>query len=301
MIISANMKKQFDANIKKMFFMEFNVWREFEKFVNMMSSSKRSETVATVGEMPMPGKVGELEDFPQAKFLPGPERKWKHEKYGFKLIASEEMLDDELFNVVSRSASALGIAMRHRLETQGVYDFDVAFTVNSVGASDTADETLCATSHATFPGAGGAAQSNRPNIEVTIGVDSLWAAIDNFTELTDREGNPIAIIPKKLLIHPANKRTVREILESTSMPYLMTREKNILNTEGVVPVYSHYLASTTAWFLMAEKSPVDFYTRKPASIVVDNDANNQSRAWIISTRISHGPRSWENVYGSAGA
>jgi hypothetical protein len=300
-IISANMAKQFDANIKKMFFMEFMQYKEMEKLVNMKGSSKPFERVATVGEMPMPGKVGQYETIPEARFLPGPQREWIHEKYAFKVIASEEMIDDELFNVVSRSGQAVGVAMRHRYETQGVYDYDTAFTLSTVGPNDTASETLCATAHATFPGAGGASQSNRPAVDITFGVDALWDAVNNFTQLTDREGNPIAKIPKKIVIHPLNKREVGEVLRSSQIPYLMNNEKNVIADEGIVPAYSHYMASTMAWFLSTEESPIDFYTRKAASVVVDDNAINQSRAWIISTRISHGPRSWENIYGTSGA
>jgi hypothetical protein len=301
MIVSANMAKQFDARIKKMFFMEFTQYSEFRNLVNVMSSSKQYERVATVGEMPMPDVVGELESFPQARFYPGPQREWIHEKYGYKTTASQEMLDDELFGVVAKSAQAAGVAMGHRYETQGIYDFDVAFTLNTVGPSDTASETLCATSHATFAGSGGDSQSNRPNSDITIGVDSLWAAINNFSGLHDRENNPIVKIPKKLVAHAVNKRTMKEILGSENAPYTMNREKNALEGEGITFVPSHYLSETTAWFLMTDESPIDFYIRWPTKVDTDGNISNQSRFWVISTRISHGPRSWENIYGSTGA
>ena len=301
MIISANMAKLYDANISMVFDKEFKQYDEYKQFVQSKTSSKQFEEVAMFAEIPMPGKVGELENMPQASFVDGPMRKWTHEKYGFELIASKESIDDELFPVISNTGAAAGVAMRHRLETQGVYDYDYAFTVATVGASDTASETLCATTHTSFTGSGGGDQQNRPDTDITLGTDALWAAIDNFSGLEDREGLPIVKIPKRLLTNAANQRVCREILESVNMPYEMNREKNILSDIGITPVYSHYLTSSTAWFLMTDTPPVWFYTRQGVEIEAESRSSNQSRAWTLSMRISHGPRTWEDVYGTTGS
>lgn len=301
MIISPNRAKLFDANISKVFDQEFNQYDEYKQFVQNLTSKRQFEEVTMVSEVPLPSKVGELEDFPMVEAVAGPTRRWVHEKYGFELIASKEAIDDELFPVIVNTGKAAATAMRHRLEIQGVYDYDMAFTANSVGPYDTPSETLCATSHATFVGAGGATQANRPDTDITLGVDSLWAAIDNFASLTDREGQPIVKIPRKLMTNAVNKRVCKEILDSMNMPYSMNREDNVLKSEGITPVYSHYLISPTAWFLMTDTPPVWFYTRQPVTIEAESRASNQSRAWILSMRISHGPRTWEDVYGSTGA
>jgi len=301
MIISANMAKLYDANISMVFDKEFKQYDEYKQFVQNKTSSKQFEEVAMFAEIPMPSKVGELENMPQASFVDGPKRKWTHEKYGFELIASKEAIDDELFPVISNTGSAAGVAMRHRLETQGIHGYDYAFTTSTVGASDTASETLCATTHASFTGSGGGDQSNRPATDITLGTDALWAAIDNFSGLEDREGLPIVKIPKRLLTNAANQRVCREILESVNMPYEMNREKNILSDIGITPVYSHYLTSSTAWFLMTDTPPIIFYIRQGVEIEAESRSSNQSRAWTLSMRISHGPRTWEDVYGTTGA
>ena len=64
----------------------------------------------------------------------------------------------------------------------------------------------------------------------------------------------------------------------------------MLKSEGITPVYSHYLISSTAWFLMTDTPPVWFY-RQPVSIEAESRASNQSRAWIlvcITGREEHG-------------
>lgn len=301
-IISANMANLYDARINKAFYSYLELFpEEYTNWCEMMSSTKQYEKVALYGELPMPPALGEYEDATETAFQQGPVRTWTHVKYGFKLIASEESLEDELFPVIEDTAKSMGTAMRHRIETQGVYDLDNAFTVNTVGAADTASETLCATSHATFTGAAGAAQSNNPTTDVTLGADSLWAGVDNFATLNDHQGNPIRAIPRKVIIPPAYERTIIEILKSVEVPYKSTNEINAIRTRGLDYVISHYLASTTAWFLTTDKKAIRFYMRRPPQVKPDPDVTNDSRAWVITCRLSHAPYDWYQIYGTDGA
>ncbi|MFA7257679.1 MAG: hypothetical protein WC047_08910, partial [Kiritimatiellales bacterium] len=241
-ILSANMANLFDARINKAFYDYLGKYpEEYTKWCETMGSTKQYEKVSLYGELPMPAALGEYENAPETSFKQGPARTWTHVKYGFTLIASEECLEDELFPVVESAAGKMGTAMKHRIETQGAYDLNNAFvTVNTVGASDTADETLIATSHATFTGAGGAAQANRPSTDVTLGSDSLWAGVTNFAGLKDHEGNPIMAIPKLLVIPAALERTAIEILRSADAPYKSTFETNAIRVKGLDYVIGHY-------------------------------------------------------------
>jgi len=300
--LSLNVKNLYDARISKSFYMALASHpEEYKAWCDVRSSSKQYEKMSEYGELAMPGLVGEYENAPETHFSQGPIRTWTHDKYGFTLIASKESIEDDLFNVVERTAGAMGVAMRHRIETQGVYDLNVAFTVSKVGASDTPDETLCATSHATFTGAGGSAQRNKESTDQTLGVDSLWTGINNFSGLKDREGNPVRVIPKKLVIPAALERTAIEILKSTGTPYKSTFETNAIRTKGLDYVVSHYLTSSTAWFITAEEEkPIIFFMRSAPKVEVEDTIRNQSRAWTIFTRFSHAPRTWYFIYGSDG-
>ena len=80
-------------------------------------------------------------------------------------------------------------------------------------------------------GAGGAPQANRPDTDITLGVDSLWAAIV-FAGLTDREGQPIVKIPRKRMTNAVNKRVCKEILDSMNMPYSMNRKLTCSKVKG---------------------------------------------------------------------
>jgi len=300
-IISANMANLFDARINKAFYQYLGMYpEEYNKWCDVMGSKHQYEKVSLYSELPMPAALGEYENAPETTFKQGPVRTWTHVKYGFKLIASEEALEDELFPVIVATAGSMGEAMKHRIETQGAYDLNSAFTVSTVGAANTASETLCATSHATFTGAGGAAQANRPQADVTLGADSLWAGVNNFAGLNDHEGNPVMAIPRKLIIPPALERTAIEILRSTDVPYKSTNEKNAIQTKGLTYEISHYMTATAAWFLVTDKKPIRFYMRRSPSVKPDKNSTNDSRSWVITCRLSHAPYDWYQIYGTDG-
>ena len=299
--LSANLAKLYDARIREVFYQNLGLHpEEYTKWCDVKSSKDQYEKVALFGELPMPNVVGEYENSPDAHFKPGPERTWTHVKYGFTIIASEEAIEDARFPVIERTAGSAGTAMRHRIETQGAYDLNSAFTVNTVGASDTADETLCDTSHATFTGAGGSAQANRPSTDVTLGADSLWAGVNNFSGLKDRENNPVLAIPRMLIIPPALERTAIEILKSVEVPYKSTNEINAIKTRGLDYEIGHYLSSSTAWFLVTDQKPIRFYMRRSPTVKTENTIRNDSRTWVITARFSHAPYDWYQIYGTDG-
>ena len=301
-ILSANMTNLYDARISKAFYQYLGLNpEEYSKWCEIMTSKDQYEKVSLYGELPMPGVVSEYEQFPETSFKQGPVRTWTHVKYGFRLIASEEALEDEKFPVIEATAKSMGTAMKHRIETQGAYDLNSAFTVSTVGASDTASETLCATSHATFTGAGGSAQKNNPSTDVTLGADSLWAGVDNFSGLKDHEGNPVMAIPKLAVIPSALERTIIEILKSDMVPYKSTHETNAIRTRGLDYTIGHYLTSSTAWFLVTDKKPIRFYMRRSPTVKPDNTISTDSRSWQISCRLSHAPYDWYQIYGTDGA
>jgi len=301
-ILSANMANLYDACISKAFYQYLGRHpEEYTKWCETLGSTKQYEKMSLYGELPMPPLLGEYENAPETSFKPGPVRTWTHVKYGYTLIASEEALEDELFPVIEATAGSMGTAMKHRIETQGAYDLNGAFTVLTVGKSDTADEYLIQRNHATFTGAGGSAQHNAPATDVTLGADSLWAGVNNFSTLKDHEGNPAMAIPKLLIIHSANERVANEILKSIEVPYKSTNETNAIRSKGLNFEIGHYLTSETAWFLVTDKKPIRFYMRRSPSVKPDKTIRNDSRSWTITCRLSHAPYDWYQIYGTDGA
>lgn len=300
-ILSANIANAMDARVSKAFYDNLGLYpEEYTKWCETMSSKKDVERVTLYGELPMPGQLGEYENAPETSFKEGPIRSWTHLKYGFTLIASEEAIEDEMFPVIEDTAGRMGTAMKHRIETLGAAGLNDAFTVNTVGPADAASETLIATSHATFTGAGGSAQANRPTTDVTLGPDALWAGVNNFSTLKDREDNPVMAIPRVLIVHPSNEQEAIEILKSIEAPYKSTNEINAIRTRGLSYVVGHYLTAAAAWYLVTDKKPIRFYMRRPPTVKADKTIRNDSRNWTITVRMSAAPYDWYQIYGTDG-
>jgi hypothetical protein len=290
-----------DARIGKYFYYHLKTWpKEYPQWCQVMTSDQHDERMAGATELGMPSAINENEAFPEAAFVELPSKTFTHQKYGFRVIASQELIDDERWPVLAKTTAAVSRAMTHRLETQGAYDLVNSFTTATLNS---ATEYLVQRSHSAIVGSGGAAQHNAPATDVTLGVDSLWAAVTSMTTLDDEAGNPAMIIPDKVVIEANNERTAVEILESEKVAYKATHEVNAIRKKGLTYVIGHYLTSTTAWWLIARQKPIYYFFRWQPRVERDYTVSTQSRAWQISVRVSHGPydATWRFIYGTDGA
>jgi hypothetical protein len=293
-----------DTHFKDYAFGALMKWpSEFRQWNDVRTSDLATEYEGGASELPQPGSVGEYAEFPEAQLVEGPQQTWSHTKYGYRVIASEELIEDERFSVLTRTAEACGAAMFHLLETEGIADINNSFTTANVPAGDAGtDEYLCQRSHSAWAGTSGSAQHNGPATDVTLGLDAVWAAVDNFATLNNTQGDPTMKIPAALMIHPNNKRKGKEILQSEDVPFLATNEINAIRQENLSLILMHYASSTTAWWVKTRDNPVRWYFRRTPRIKRDDKTSNESMAWQISTRFSHGPTvmGWMEIYGTDG-
>jgi len=299
--LTGNFPYALDARVNKYFFQNLAAWpKEYPAWCMVQSSTDPDVRMSAASELPMPGAVGENETFPETRFVEGPLQTINWTKYGFRLIASEELIDDNLFGLLDKAAAACGRALAHRLETQGAYDLVNSFTGTWLTVNGSA-EYLCQENHAAWTNSGGNTQSNMPSTDVTLGVDSLWAAVNNFAGLEDNAGNPAMEIADELIIEATNKRTAVEVLRSDKVAYKSTNTMNAIRDEGLTYKIGHYLTSTTAWWVRSRRKPVYFYFRWQPRVQVENTISTQSRAWQISCRIGHAAYDWRPLYGTDGA
>jgi len=298
-ILSTNFTSLLDARVERVFERALMAYPpEYTMYCDVETSNLAEDRMAQVGEMPMPPTVGEYEELPETQFTQGPDLVWNHTKYGYRLIASSELIEDERFGVLDTVTSKIGTAVNHRVETFAASILNNAFTTSNFNNDS---ETLCATSHAVFSGAGGAAQANRPATEVVFGQDALWAAIDAIGAWKDEEGNPAMKIPATLLGGPSLRREFIEVLQSTGTPYTATLETNATRDLGLGSTLNHYLDSSTAWFIIMREKPVIFKWRRMPQVLPDEERKTDSRSWNVTMRCSREPVAWRNIWGTTGA
>lgn len=132
---------------------------------------------------------------------------------------------------------------------------------------------------------------------------TLTAAIDTFEALTNEKGIPIKVKPKILVIPWQLKWVAKRLLLSELRPGYADNDTNVLKDEGIQYMVCHYLTSTTAWFLLADKDVHDlnFIWRKKLSMKTGDDINTGNALFKLAGRLTCDFWDWVGVYGNQGA
>jgi hypothetical protein len=218
---------------------------------------------------------------------------------GYKI--TQEMIDHELYGQVDEWEGRLMKSAIDGQEVTAALVFNNAFgTTNADGFSATGFDglQLCSTAHTRLDG--GTAQSNRPATDADLGVSTLQAAIIAYHNWLDDQGRPAMYRPMKLLVSPEDMFTARELLGSEYKPGTANNDINALKEEGLTFMVSHYKTDTDAWFLLGDRTDLNFiWDVKPRQgMKEDFDAEVIKRKVVQGFAVGHGE--WRGVYGSSG-
>lgn len=150
-----------------------------------------------------------------------------NKKYGGLIAVTDEMIRFAKLAEFSRLASMLGDSLAKNVERQLVTVIE-----------NTANTTAMTGAVATF---------NRANLEI---------AINQFKTLTttaaDGSTVKLGLVPDTLLIPPDLEFEARRLLNSTLIPGSANNDINVLRNSLNI-VVSHYLTSTSAWYILKSK------------------------------------------------
>jgi len=217
--------------------------------------------------------------------------------YGMAVEITYVMWRDDLYGVMRELAAELGRSSRNRMEVDAWSTLNNAFSTSFVGF--TSGEALCATAHT---GLDGVSRANRPSPDVGFSITGIQNSIIRFENMTDERGLPRVMAPTTAVIAPANKFVAREILGSTGKPYTADNELNALIEDDLAWMVTHYLTTSTYWFLTAAKGVHDmnFFIRDQP--ILDNFDDPWSKNAVFTVWQRHVPSfaSWRGVDGSTG-
>lgn len=280
----------------------FNAYREkpeiFPSIVNVQSTTRAyEEDFARGGFGPLAEKA-ELETtlLDEPIKLGGVRIIMKAYALGF--VISEEMREDDQYNLSSDLAGALGKSARYTAELYGHDVYNNGFTSAKYVGRD--GKPLFATDHA-VPGTGGTA-ANRPAVDLDLSQAALEAAWASFQTQVDDRGMPIDIMPEILLVHPSNVLFARRLLESAGYPGGNTNDINPI--QGMVRIVSSpFLTDQDAWMLIGNPSEIDvrFYWRKRMDTKTWDDDDADATIHKVKQRHGVGFGDWRGTYGSTGA
>lgn len=226
------------------------------------------------------------------------DKRYVHKKYtrGFKV--SEEMYEDDLYNVMNKKPAALAKAARRTAENQASNVLNNAF---STAAADQGGDAkpLCSTTHPRADG--GTAQSNASATGITLSSDANFetAVLALRAQLDDR-GQKIMARASKLIVPPALEKEAKILINSNLRAGTADNDVNVYKGAVDIEVWD-YITTSTYWFLVDQSQhELNWFWRVRPEFKQDTSFDNGYALYKVRTRFSKGFSDWRGVWGSKG-
>ena len=225
-------------------------------------------------------------------------KRYSHIVYGLGYIVTEEEIEDNLYEKVSRSyVKALAFSMNQTKENVCANVYNRAFTSGYTGGDGS---ILCVTTHTTRTGS----QSNALATAADLSEASLEDMAIMIMDATDDEGLKISLMPKKLVLPTELVFEAERILASTLQSNGANNDINALRSMGTIPsvVANHYLTDADAWFVQTNAiDGMKMYMRRALAFGKDNDFDTGNAKAKATERYSVGWTDWRGLYGTPGS
>lgn len=269
------------------------IWRQLVNYKTSMRAYEESAYYTGFGYVPEKPEGQAIEyDEP----IQGPTKRWTHKTYGLGFKVTEEMIEDDLYDVMNDMASGLGVSARETKEvtTARIYNNGFATTYHTGG-----DGKACfATDHTRL---GGGTWANEFTNAVDLNAGSLQNAVENFETITDDRSMQQVIMPKILLVHPNNEWKARELLYSTQDPESANNAINSIRSRNLQLVVWNYLTDSDAWFVVGEQHGLIYFDRRATAFAKDSDFDTGDAKFKVTYRDSVEFNKPYGLYGSPGA
>ena len=217
-----------------------------------------------------------------------------HLKYtkGFKV--SEELVEDDRYNVIKKKPAALAKSCRRTAEFLAAQVLNNAFTSGTGGDA----KYLCSTAHPRADA--GTAQSNASATGITLTETNLNTALLAMRGQLDDKGMKVGIKADTIIVPPALEKTAQILTNSKLRPGTADNDFNYY--EGLLKVISwDWLSSSTAWFLIdSSEHELNWFWRVRPEFKQDNSFDTGMALFKARMRASRGWSDWRGVWGSEG-
>ena len=278
----------------------------YNQVLNADTTSRSIEQFALMAGVGLPLMVQEGEDIPTDTFVQGYYTNFKPAKYGLAIAASQELVEDDKFGIISRRAVALSNSIYQCREIQGASVFNNAFdTTGAYYGSD--GVALCASNHPLVKAGG--TQNNLLSTAADLDVGSLELALTDWELIKSHEGF-LQMLPTPRVLHAsANRWNAVEILKSQTRSDTANRVSLNAFREGtetggaIEPLCWPYLTDPDSWFLVAPAAETEtlWLDRKAPYTKAYYVEKNETGYVQMAYRATYGFYGWRGVYGTQGA
>jgi hypothetical protein len=268
---------------------------EYSQLFNVYPSTKAYEEeqlVAGLGSVP---KKPESEGIAMDEPIQGGTLRYTHESFGLGFQVTREMWSDDQYGIMKRVSTDFAAGIRQTVEATAWGVVNGAFTTTT-----TINGTyLCNT---TQPLLGGGTYSNEASSDIALSVTGLQEIILLFEKVVNERNLIKRMLPEQLWIPVDLQFVAGEILHSSYKPYTGHNEVNTMQGR-LEPMCSHYLTSTTAWFVLSRKAEhsLKVYWREQPIYENQDDFRTKGASYSVYFRLSAGATYWHGIAGSKGA
>jgi phage major head subunit gpT-like protein len=285
-------------DFKKVFFDEFakqpEEYRSVAKVESMDGAYQREGQIIGFGAMQ---QIGEGQPIPYENFIQGNEKFIYPDEFGLAFAVTETMWDDDQTGHIKKAFAELGkaAALTREIKFWDLLNSGFVTTKRTGidGAALFASHTLV----------GGGTYANYASSASALNYTSLQAAMNVFEKMKNERGNPHPATPKLLIVGPDLRFDAENILKSEYNPDNANSQVNTVGNKGLQFMVCHYLSSTTAWFLVGDKSEHDlrFINRKQLALKQWDEPSKRIAVFQGAMRFQTHFTNWYGTYGNAGA
>lgn len=276
----------FRPGLRKNFLDEIMTYEdEFSQYLKQ-STMDGPEIAATIMVgMPRLFEIGDGEPVPYDVPKMGPKVMGVDKEFALGFAVTKKTIEDDLYNKANQSAKWLGHAVNMTKEYRSAQLLDDAFAGATFKGID--NLSLINTAHTLINSS--TTVANQPSTPVGLSVAGI-VALQNLAQLCkDENGDPHKVMLDTLLIgnSASNLNKARQIFESSKEPFTAGNEDN--QVKRAFPkmnvVLSHYMASTTNYFMFDSKqNDSHFVTRRAPLFEDSHDFNTGAALYKVSTR-----------------
>lgn len=250
-------------------------------------------------------EVGEGEELPQDRVFQGYSTTYHSKKYGILLATSQEVIDHEKYDSLSKNPKKMGRAVATTCEIVSAAVFNTAF---SAAGSD--GQPLFSTAHPLLsPGSSGidgaGVGKNLLAVAEDLSASSLKDMLTLMRKTVDTSGNNIMLTPNRLLVPPELEFIAWEILHSAYLPDTPNNNLSSVGPESnyrIKPIVWNYLTDSNGWFLLSDNVEHDmyFFWDKQPEVKSQMEFKTDVALSRILTRFTVGYSDWRGVCGTPG-
>jgi len=275
---------------------------EWDKIYADGSSRKAFELDVQLEGMGLAEEKDEGTDVAFDDFSQGFTPKYINLTYAKGYIATEEALEDELYDQLMAKAQALAFSMTQTKEVVGANILNRGF--NSSFTMPGGDGTeLLSTSHSNGPSGG--TFSNELAVAANLSEASIEDIMILIGKAEDARGLQIALQGTRLIVPVDLMFEAQRILGSVLQNDTANNATNALRDMKAIRdgfVVNHYLTDTNAWFVKTNvPRGLRYFTRRPVSFKEDNAFSTGNARFKADERYSFGWTDPRGLFGTPGA